>query len=335
MRNSDKLLMRSAVWGVLALLLAACGGGGSSIPAPSPTIAFAPLAVPVPQFSPGITLPTGIVANLITATNVETSGATVGALENGGVWTAINYPMATSTAAYGPAVTASGYRVVGSYKMPGAAYQYDNAFYYDSASNTFATIDPPPAFCAPSLCNEVIAHSSYGMTLFEVVGNCDAVSGAPLPLAYSVTANAFLYTPATNTYALINMPNAISTTAYGLWIDSDTVVTGGYTDAKGTHGYVRGLVSGNIITYDYPGAGITHFEGITGAGGSGDYNLAGNYSSAAPGSTVFGFFLPVRNWQFGTPIVLGAFSANSVYQNTVIGVMPAGTSSTGYIATIP
>jgi len=33
--------------------------------------------------------------------------------------------------------------------------------------------------------------------------------------------------------------------------------------------------------------------------------------------------------------VLGAVSANSVYANTVIGVMPAGTSSTGYIATIP
>jgi subtilase-type serine protease len=327
--------MRSWVWSMLAVLLAACGGSGSVAPAPSPTIAFASLAVPTPQFSPGITLPTGIVGNLITATNVETSGATVGALSNSGAWTAINYPLATSTAAYGPAVTANGYRVVGSYKMPGATYQFDNAFYYDSASNTFATIDPPPSFCAPSLCNEVIAHSSFGTTLFYIVGNCDAVASAPVPLAYSVTANAFLYTPATNTYALINMPNAISTTAYGIWVDSDTVVAGGFTNASGTHGYVRGLVSNTIITYDYPGAGITHFEGITGAGGNGDYNLAGNYSSAVAGSTVYGFFLPVRNWQFGTPIVLGAVSANSVYQNTVIGVMPAGTSSTGYIATIP
>ena len=175
--------------------------------------------------------------------------------------------------------------------MPGAPYAFDNAFYYDSASNTFATIDPPPSFCAPSLCNEVIAHSSFGMTLFEIVGNCDAVSAAPVPLAYSATANAFLYTPATNTYALINMPNAVSTTAYGIWIDTDTVVAGGFTDTKGTHGYVRGLVSGTIITYDYPSAGITHFEGITAAGGNGNYNLAGNYSSAAAGSTVYGFFL--------------------------------------------
>ena len=318
---------------IAALLLAACGG--SLAPAPAPTVAFAPLALPTPQFSPGITLPTGIVANLITASSVETSGATVGALSNNGVWTAITYPSATSTAAYGPAVTATGYRVVGSYKMPGAPYAFDNAFYYDSASNTFTTIDPPPSFCAPSLCNEVIAHSSYGTTLFEIVGNCDAVSGAPLPLAYSVTANAFLYTPATNTYALINMPNAISTTAYGIWIDSDTVVAGGFTDTKGTHGYVRGLVSGNVIAYDYPGAGITHFEGVTGAGGTGNYNLAGNYSSAAPGSTVYGFFLPVRNWTFGSPIVLGAVSANSVYQQTVVGVMPSGTSSTGYVATVP
>lgn len=321
-------------WSVLALLPAGCGGG-SVAPAPSPTIAFAPLAVPTPQFSPGITLPTGIVAGLITATEVETTGATVGALENNGTWTAIDYPSATSTAAYGPAVTASGYRVVGSFKMPGAPYAFDNAFFYDSASNTFATIDPPASFCAPNLCNEAIAHSSFGMTLFEIVGNCDSVGAAPAPLAYSLTANAFLYTPATNTYALINMPNAISTTAYGIWIDSDTVVAGGFTDAKGTHGYVRGLVSGTTVPYDYPGAGITHFEGITGAGGNGNYNVVGNYSSATPGSTVYGFFLPMRNWQFGTPIVLGAVSANSVYQQTVIGVMPAGTSSTGYIATIP
>lgn len=327
--------MRAWVWATLAIVLTACGGGSPAAPAPSPTIAFAPLAIPVPQFSPGITLPTGIVANLITATNVQTNGATVGALENSGLWTAIAYPLATSTAAYGPAVTTNGYRVVGSFKMPGAAYQFDNAFYYDSASNAFATIDPPLSYCAPSLCNEAIAHSSFGTTLFVIVGNCDAVSAAPTPLAYSLTANAFLYTPATNTYALINMPNSISTTAYGVWIDSDTVVAGGFTDAKGTHGYVRGLTSNTILTYDYPGAGITHFEGITGAGGNGNYNLAGNYSSATPGATVYGFFLPVRNWQFQTPIVLGAVSANSVYQNTVIGVMPAGTSSTGYIATIP
>jgi subtilase-type serine protease len=317
------------------VFLTACGGGGSLAPAPSPTITFATLAVPTPQFSPGITLPTGIVANFITATDVQTSGATVGALSNNGAWTAISYPSATSTAAYGPAVTANGYRVVGSFKMPGAPYAFDNAFYYDSASNTFTTIDPPASFCAPSLCNEVIAHSSFGMILFYIVGNCDSVASAPLPLAYSATANAWLYTPATNTYALINMPNAISTTAYGIWVDTDTVVAGGFTDANGTHGYVRGLASNTIITYDYPGAGITHFEGITGAGSNGNYNLAGNYSSATPGSTVYGFFLPVRNWQFGTPTVLGAVSANSVYQNTVIGVMPAGTSSTGYIATIP
>ncbi|HTV91432.1 MAG TPA: hypothetical protein VMG98_01815 [Verrucomicrobiae bacterium] len=326
--------MRSWVWVALVLLLAACGSG-SFTPAPAPSVFFASLAVPTPQFPAGITLPTGIVANYITATDVETSGATLGALYNQstGVWTAIAYPGAASTAAYGPAVTASGYRVVGSYKLPGAVY--DSAFYYDSASDTFAAIAPPANFCAPNLCNESIAHSSYGTTLFEIVGNCDSVSLAPVPLAYPATAHAFLYVPATGTYSLIDMPNAVSTTAYGIWIDTDTAVAGGFTDAKGTHGYVRGLVSSTIITYDYPGAGITHFEGITGAGGAGNYNLAGNYSSATPGATVYGFWLPVRNWTFGTPIVLGAVSANSVYANTVVGVMPAGASSTGYIATVP
>ncbi len=289
--------MRSWVWVALTLLLAACGSG-SFTPAPAPSVFFASLGVPTPQFPAGITLPTGIVANYITATDVETGGATLGALYNQstGAWTAVAYPAAASTAAYGPAITASGYRVVGSYKLPGAIY--DSAFYYDSASNTFAAI-------------------------------------APVPLAYPATAHAFLYIPASGTYSLIDMPNAISTTAYGIWIDTDTAVAGGFTDAKGTHGYVRGLASNTIIAYDYPGAGITHFEGITGAGGAGNYNLAGNYSSATPGATVYGFWLPVRNWVFGTPIVLGAVSANSVYENTVVGVVPNGTSSTGYIATVP
>jgi subtilase-type serine protease len=326
--------MRSWVWVALTLFLGACSSA-SYTPAPTPSVFFAPLAVPTPQFPAGITLPTGIVANYITATDVATSGATIGALYNqsNGVWTAIAYPAAASTAAYGPAVTTSGYRVVGSYKLPGAIA--DSAFSYDSASNTYAPIAPPASFCAPNLCNEAIAHSSYGMTLFDIVGNCDSVTIAPTPLSYPLTAHAFLYIPATGTYSLIDMPNAISTTAYGIWIDTDTAVAGGFTDANGTHGYVRGLVSGTIVTYDYPGAGITHFEGITGAGGAGNYNLAGNYSSATVGATVFGFWLPVRNWTFGSPIVLGAVSANSVYENAVVGVMPAGTSSTGYIATVP
>ena len=326
--------MRWLVGSALACLLTACGSGGSVAPSPSPTLAFAPIVLPTAQFSPGITLPTGIVANLITATNVLTDGSTGGALEIGATWTAIEYPSATSTAAYGPAVTASGYRVAGSFKMAGAPYQFDNAFYYDSASSTFATIDPPASFCAPAACNEAIAHSNYGTTAFEIVGNCDSVSSAPAPLAYSLTSNAFLFTSATNAYTRINVPDAISTTAYGIWIDSDTIVAGGYTDQHGTHAYVRDLASSKILTYDYPGASITHFEGITGAGGNGNYNLAGNYSSGAS-ATVYGFFLPVRDWQFGTPIVLGAVSANSVYQRTVIGVMPDGASSTGYIATIP
>ncbi|HUN29134.1 MAG TPA: hypothetical protein VMV65_04980 [Alphaproteobacteria bacterium] len=325
--------MRNWVW-VAALLLAGCGSAVTS-PGPTPAIVFEPLAVPTPQFSPGITLPTGITGSYITATDVETNGSTQGALydQSTGLWTTIAYPSAASTAAYGPAITASGYRVVGSYKPPGAID--DDAFYFDSATNTYAAIDPPASFCAPNLCNEAIAHSSYGLTIFDIVGNCDSLTTAPAPLSYPLTAHAFLYIPASATYALIDLPDAISTTAYGIWIDTDTVIAGGFTDAKGTHGYVRGLVSNTVITYDYPGAGITHFEGITGAGGAGNYNLAGDYSNATAGSTVYGFWLPVRNWTFGAPVVLGAVSANSVYSNTVVGIMPAGTSSTGYIATIP
>jgi hypothetical protein len=50
---------------------------------------------------------------------------------------------------------------------------------------------------------------------------------------------------------------------------------------------------------------------------------------------VHGFFLPVRNWKAGTPVIIGALSANSVYAQTVIGVYKGAGQTNGYIAQIP
>ena len=112
----------------------------------------------------------------------------------------------------------------------------------------------------------------------------------------------------------------MSTTAYGIWSDPDEVaVAGGFTDKHGTHGYVRGLTSGQMLQYDYRHAVITHFEGITGAGGAGDYNIAGDFAEVAGGKES-GFFLPIRHWQAGKPVLLG--SANSIYKRTVVGIRP-------------
>jgi hypothetical protein len=322
--------------GAAALLAAAAGSppaGGTP-----PPLNFRPFAAPTSlNANVGASGPTGIVANMITSTVKLTTGPTIGALydRTTGAWSEIAVPNAGSTAAYGPAVTSGGYRIVGSFKPAGS--NADHAFYYDSRTRRYVTIDPPADFCAPSQCNEVIAHSNFGDAAFKVVGNCDTIGQTPSPGTYPVAGHAFLYDSSTKSFTKIDVANSLSTTAYGIWSDpGEVAVAGGFTDKLGTHGYVRGLTSKTMLVYDHPGAVITHFEGITGAGGAGDYNLAGDFVSVA-GRKEAGFFLPVRNWVAGKPVLLGTrLSANSVYKRTVVGVKPTmSPSPIGFIVDVP
>jgi hypothetical protein len=322
---------------VAAIALTSCSNGGSGAAPAGPLLQ--PLIAPAGTF-PTVTrsAPTGIVGNLVTASVVLANGTTVGALYNlaSTVWTPIEVPSASSTAAYGPAITTAGYRVVGSYQLPGA--QNNHGFVYDSGTNAFTTLDPPAVFCAPRACNQTIAHSNFGSTTFKAVGNCDSIGGTGPGLGvYPASGHAFLYDSASKSFAKIDMAGALSTTAYGIWIDgAEVAVAGGFTDALAVHAYVRGLTSGKIVTFDYPGAVVTHFEGITGAGGAGNYNVIGDFAAKSTGSTTTGFFLPIRNWVAGTPVVIGSgLSANSVFQRTVVGITIEGMTDTGYITTLP
>ncbi|MDB5072479.1 MAG: outer rane autotransporter barrel domain [Candidatus Eremiobacteraeota bacterium] len=315
-----------------AAVLLAAGGVAFGAALSPPPLEFKTLAPPASigtYEGVGLSGPTGIVGNLITNTvqiaSNGTAGGTIGALydRDTSVWTPIVVPSAAATAAYGPARTRSGYRIVGSYKTALSSDAPNHAFFYDSAAQRYVTIDPPPTFCAPQTCNEAIAHSNFGDATFKVVGNADAVGNGPRGNAYPGRGHAFLYDSATRSFAKIDVPRAVSTTAYGIWSDpGEVAVTGGFTDARGTHGYVRGLTSGKMLVYDHRPAVITHFEGITGAGGAGDYNLAGDYVSVLGGKES-GFFLPVRHWKAGKPVLLGTLSANSIYKRTVVGIRPA------------
>jgi hypothetical protein len=298
-----------------------------------------PLTAPASVF-PTTTrsFPTGIVGTVVTNTVVLKDGSTVGGMYDtkSRVWTSLQMPATSSTAPYGPALTTAGYRVVGSYQLAGA--QNDHGFVYDSGTKAFTTLDPPAAFCAPGSCNETIAHSNYGDSSFEAVGNCDSIAGAGPGLGvYPASGHAFLYDSATNSFTKIDMTGALSTTAYGIWIDgTEVAVAGGFTDGPKTHAYVRGLTSGTIVKFDYPGALVTHFEGITGAGGAGNYNVIGDFAATTSGATPTGFFLPIRSWVAGTPILIGSgLSANSVFERTVVGITIEGDTTTGYITGIP
>jgi len=90
-----------------------------------------------------------------------------------------------------------------------------------------------------------------------------------------------------------------------------------------------------MLVYTWPKSILTHFEGITGAGGPGNYNVIGDYFDIKNKTLEYGFFLPIRNWTAGTATVIGAVSANSVYQRTAIGVYVGAGLTNGYITTIP
>jgi hypothetical protein len=295
-----------------------------------------PLNVPSSQFPTAVTTaPTGIRGILVTATVALQDGFTVGALydTSNKTWKQFTYPRATSTAVYGPDLYGTSYRLVGSYKNAGEAN--DHGFIYDGVTKTYATIDAPAALCAPKACNETIAHSGYGDASYVVVGNCDAVTAAAPGISFASLGHAFLYDG--KTFRNIDVSGASGTTAYGVWVNGrTTAVAGGYADAKGVHAYVRDLASpGTPVIYDYPGAKITHFEGIAGSpAGSGNYTVVGDYTDAKDGA-VYGFYLQILNWKAGTPINVGKLSANSVWSRTVVGVTTEGGSESGYIVELP
>ncbi len=333
---------------VTALLFCftACSAGQAAPPlangfapasdAVSHSLGVTPFNAPTSVF-PGATTtePTGIRPGFISATVTLQDGATVGGVydRNAQTWAQIDYPDAASTAAYGPQAIPGGYRVVGSFKD--SLQKGDTAFVYDSVKDEYLPINTPANLCAPKKCNYTIAHSIFGHPNYLVVGNYDAVDPTPPAAAVPAAGHAFLYKSAERTFATIDISGALSTTAYGIWVNGrHVVVAGGDTDKRGRHAYVRALGTQRLVTYDYPKAALTHFEGIAGAGGYGDYNLVGDYSKPSS-KAVYGFFIQMRNWKFQNPVVIGKLTANSVSGRDVIGVYHPPSGISGFITTIP
>jgi subtilase-type serine protease len=329
-----------------SLCLAACSAGqatpplanlsGPSNDAVSHSLSLTPFNAPTSVF-PGATTtePTGIRPGFISVTVTLQDGATVGGIydRNSQTWVQIDYPDGASTATYGPQAIPGGYRVVGSFKD--SLQMGDTAFVYDSVKDEYLPIHTPAHLCAPKKCNYTIAHSIFGYPSYRVVGNYDAAYTPKQAGAAPVGGHAFLYKSTGRTFTTIDVAGAISTTAYGIWVNGKRViVAGGYTDKKGRHAYVRDLTTQGIVSYDYPKAALTHFEGIAGAGGYGNYNLVGDYTKPRS-KAVYGFYIQMRNWKFQNPVVIGKLTANSVSDRDVIGVYNPGSNISGFITTIP
>ena len=266
-----------------------------------------------------ITTVTGIRADNMTGNySTGVDGNTGGLLFNlsTGAYTAFpystangsNFPNATSSTPYGPnfGSQAGILRVVGSYKT--VASGSDNLGYlYDGATATGAQITTL-VFPTTGVIN-TLAHSNFGN---QVVGNYDT---------RLATGNGFIYNISTGTYSSINNPGSKSTTAYGIYGNR---IAGGYGDTPLTiRGYIYNQDTKAFTSYSAPeGHFFTHFEGITGGGRANTYNLIAD--SIDVKGQLHGWVIHVD--QFGqanwTEIKYGNYtvSANSIYQNKVIGV---------------
>lgn len=287
---------------------------------------------------------TGIRGNTIVGNYVVPgTTATGGILYNSytGQWSAmpvatpsgVNYPGAIGSSPYGPSFGNQGgvLRTVGSY-ITAASAPYDLSYLYDAAAAPglqLIELVHPGTPGDPTLFT--IAHSTFGD---QVVGNYDT---------RLATGNAMIYTISTGTYATNNKQGAVSTTAYGVYGD---MIAGGYANVGPggggigfEHGYLYNQVTGTWTTYDHPEAIITHLEGITGAGRSGEYNMVADW--VTPDGVVHAGVLHVDalgvpTWYEITIPGASLVSSNSAYGDTVVGIYltPGSTTPNGYVATI-
>jgi len=204
---------------------------------------------------------------------------------------------------------------------------------------------------------DTIAHSTMGDL---VVGNYD------LNLGQGVSGNAFIYNMSTHKWTLLQLGGSLAsgTTLYGIWQNGGpgspnyTLAGGSFAHGSSPHGNMRAfLMNYNERTgafsapqfYNYGNTPqlLTHFDGITAVPGG--FNLA-TISSAQASSMAF---VPATDgdWpSFGQatwyPIDVAAsrvcspdgcsmVTANTVFQNQVMGLSVQDSIPRTYLATVP
>ena len=307
-------------------------------------LAPAAQAVPLPptpttyqtlNFGTTGTFLTGIRGNTIVG-NYTIPGQTGGLLYNTVTQTWSPFPLATANGAnYPGAIGSSPYgpsfgnpdgvlRVVGSYKTL-ATSPYDTSYLYDGAAapgQQLTNLTYPTEGVLFT-----IAHSTFGN---QVVGNYDT---------RLATGNAFIYNIDTGTYVTNNIAG-VSTTAYGIYGDK---IAGGFGQIQvggafhAEHGYIYDQRTGTYVQYDHPGAVATHFEGITGAGRTDEYNLVVNWVTAdgvVHPAVMHVDALGIATW-YEIDIPGAVVSSNSAYGDNVVGIYVDANGINGYLATIP
>lgn len=338
-------------------LISACNNGGSnSITSVASSTQYSTLSTYPNPSSGSSTVVTGIrgVAN---SSNVYISGiyfestANSGLLYVGpisttnGVWNLLNYPSSpnntvTNTALYGPNSTENGgIVIVGNYSTQqfeggngalGLIFTgtVDAQGNINGNAGVWKTIVPQVLEESPVI--NTIAHSNMGNL---VVGNYDTVLDR---------GKAFIYDINNNQYFGLHKPGSISTTAYGIWWNGGEsyTIAGGYSDGNKqglTTGYLvdwnaETHVASNWTSINYMNqpisSAVAHIEGIT-TDNNGGYNLAADVTVISQMSLLAAFVHVGRNsdGSFTTPqwttvnypnSIIN--SANTVYENTILGV---------------
>ncbi len=252
-----------------------------------------------------------------------------------------------NTFEFDPSLGVGNIRVVGSYQYEEST-QFNNGVLYTGpldGSGTWQQINVPDAITGGTVAN-TIPHSVMGSI---VVGNYD------LSLGGNATGlgNAFLYNIATNAWTIFDTPFGGTdklTSAYGIWQNgigstSYTIAGGSAADAGIDKAFLidydsnTGVFSNLTYFYDGSPAGLTHFEGITGAVDG--YNLVGidgdGYGFASVTRLGNGTFGPA-NWTGplsypGSTMTTG----NTVVGNQAIGIymLESDPAIYAYVTAVP
>jgi hypothetical protein len=204
---------------------------------------------------------------------------------------------------------------------------------------------------------DTIAHSTMGDL---VVGNYDLNSGN------GVSGNAFIYNITTHQWTLLQLGGSLAsgTTLYGIWQDGGpgsptyTLAGGSLAHGSSPHGNMRAFLMnyneqtgafGKPRFYNYGNTPVrnTHFDGITAVPGG--FNLA-TVSSAQASSMAFipatrgdqpssgratWYPIGVAASRLCSPDGCSMVTANTVYQNNVMGLYVRSGKPRTYLATVP
>lgn len=245
---------------------------------------------------------------------------------------------------------------VGTYKDPSYSTIYDLSYIYNAntPSSPITYLDVPANLKGDGDASATLFTFVHSISGNFIVGDYDTELATGNAFIYNLSETTGSSPVAAGTYQPLNVPGSVSTTAYGVY---GHYVAGGFAkstdvnieEAGLNHGFISKIdADGKMLSslqLDHPRAFVTHFEGITGGGKAGHFNLVTDYiDSAGVQHASYAHVVwdgvndlthPNNSVKWFDYAVPGATvtSANSGYQSTVVGIYEDG-GSFAYLGTV-